>query len=193
MITRELVELAYDAGVIRLVDYSEGFEGIDYHCVDFAVGELRNSFLSRAPINKTVDEFINKYSKDEIVNMLYETFEFFKEEFNEDYMDYDMYIYGNLPRKYKQMNLMHDTARKITELIDGLCKAKCEYRIMDDNYIGLLPIPQLSQDNHGHCLVAGDAYMIITCSNGYKYYINVTADSVLTACSEVFDFIKNKF
>lgn len=90
------------------------------------------------------------------------------------------------------VNQMRFAANKITEIIDATSKAKCEYRVMDDEYIGMLAIPQLSQDNHGHCLFAGDAYMIITCSNGYKYYINVTADSVLAACAEVFNFIQNK-
>lgn len=68
----------------------------------------------------------------------------------------------------------------------------CRFYIMTKAYYDKLSCPQLAADNHGHALVIGDWYVIVTCSNGYKYYINVSHDSVVTMCAEVFDFIKNK-
>lgn len=68
----------------------------------------------------------------------------------------------------------------------------CCFYVMDKAYYGNLAYPQLSADNRGHALVIGDWYVIVTCSNGYKYYINVSGDSVVTMCAETFDFIQNK-
>lgn len=68
----------------------------------------------------------------------------------------------------------------------------CRFYVMDKTYYGNLAYPQLSADNRGHSLVVGDWYVIVTCSNGYKYYVNVSGDSVVTMCAEVFDFIQNK-
>lgn len=84
------------------------------------------------------------------------------------------------------------TAAKIDSLLKTLSKARCEYRIMDAAYIGSLDHPSLASDNHGEPLLIGDAYMVITCANGYKYYINVTADSPYAACAEVFNFIQHR-
>ena len=68
----------------------------------------------------------------------------------------------------------------------------CRFYIMDEAYYGDLAFPQLSADNRGHRLTIGDWYVIVTCSNGHKYYVNVTWDSVVTMCAEVFDFIQCK-
>ncbi len=68
----------------------------------------------------------------------------------------------------------------------------CVFYVMDARYYRNLARPELSADNRGHQLMIGDWYVIVTCSNGYKYYINVTRDSVVTMCAEVFDFIQNK-
>lgn len=84
------------------------------------------------------------------------------------------------------------TASQISSLIDMLSKAKCEYLVMDEAYIASLEYPDLASDNHGDPLCLGDAYMVITCANGYKYYINVTADSPYAACAEVFNFIQHR-
>ena len=83
-------------------------------------------------------------------------------------------------------------AGKISELLGGLSHARCEYLIMDAAHLNSPSLSELSCDNRGNRLIEGDAYMIVTCSNGCKYYINVTADSVLTACAEVFQFIQHK-
>lgn len=68
----------------------------------------------------------------------------------------------------------------------------CAFYIMDKRYYDSLALPQFSADNRGHRLIVGDWYVIVTCANGYKYYINVTADSVVSMCAEVFDFLKHK-
>ena len=88
--------------------------------------------------------------------------------------------------------LMQRVAQQISAILDATSKAKCQYIIMDEAYYGNLAIPQLSQDNRGHQLCVGDAYMVITCANGYMYYVNVSADSALTACAEVFQFVQYK-
>lgn len=66
------------------------------------------------------------------------------------------------------------------------------FYVMDNRYYKNLALPQFSADNRGHQLVVGDWYVIVTCGDGYKYYINVTADSVVTMCAEVFDFLQYK-
>ena len=68
----------------------------------------------------------------------------------------------------------------------------CVFYVMDKRYYENLALPQFSADNRGHQLVVGDWYVIVTCGNGYKYYINVTADSVVSMCAEVFDFLQYK-
>ena len=84
------------------------------------------------------------------------------------------------------------TASQIDSLVNTLSKARCEYLIVDDAYLSTLDHPNLASDNHGEPLLIGDAYMVITCANGYKYYINVTADSPYAACAEVFNFIQHR-
>lgn len=68
----------------------------------------------------------------------------------------------------------------------------CRFYVMDKGYYRNLACPQLSCDNRGHALAVGDWYVIISCSNGYKYYVNVTCDSVVTMCAEVFGFVRHK-
>lgn len=68
----------------------------------------------------------------------------------------------------------------------------CAFYVMDKRYYNDLACPEFSADNRGNQLIIGDWYVIVTCSNGYKYYINVTCDSVITMCAEVFNFIQNK-
>ena len=67
----------------------------------------------------------------------------------------------------------------------------CDFYVMDKTYYDSLN-PELVRDNRGNALVIGDWYVIVTCANGYKYFINVTGDSVMTMCAEVFNFIQYK-
>ena len=92
----------------------------------------------------------------------------------------------------KHTHNLYFAAMQIDTLIQQTSGARCGYRIMDDEYISSLPYPQLVRDNNGNPLIPGDQYMIITCANGYLYYVNITGDSVLTACAEVFQLIQNK-
>ena len=87
---------------------------------------------------------------------------------------------------------MEIATMKIDELLNHQSKAHCEYLVMDEAYMSTLAIPEFARDSRGNPLLIGDQYMVVTCSNGYKYYINVTADSVLAACAEVFNFIQHK-
>ena len=68
----------------------------------------------------------------------------------------------------------------------------CRFYVMDQRYYRNLAYPQLSCDSRGHALAVGDWYVIITCSGGYMYYVNVTYDSVATMCAEVFGFVQHK-
>ena len=92
----------------------------------------------------------------------------------------------------KHTSNLHFAAAQIDELILRTSGARCGYRVMDDEYIAALPYPQLVRDNNGNPLIPGDRYMIITCANGYRYHVNISGDSVLTACAEVFQFISGK-
>ena len=50
----------------------------------------------------------------------------------------------------------------------------------------------LSHDSKGNPIIPGDWYIVVTCDNDYKYVINVTYDSTITMCAEVFNFIQYK-
>ncbi|MBQ7052336.1 MAG: hypothetical protein IJN79_06030 [Clostridia bacterium] len=93
----------------------------------------------------------------------------------------------------KHIQNLHFAAHQIDALIQRTSGAHCRYFVMDDEYLSNLAYPELSRDNNGNRLMAGDQYMIITCANGYLYYVNISGDSVLTACAEVFQLIQNKF
>ena len=84
------------------------------------------------------------------------------------------------------------TAKKIDSLVNAMSKAHCEYLIVSGAYLDTLEHPSLASDNHGEPIRVGDAYMVITCANGHKYYIRVTADSPYTACAEVFNYIQHR-
>jgi len=83
-------------------------------------------------------------------------------------------------------------ASNMTMILEREKGMHCIYYIMDQRYMDSLACPRLSHDNHGAPLMVGVAYVIVTCSNGHKYYICVDGDSVVTMCAEVFDFIQNK-
>ena len=93
----------------------------------------------------------------------------------------------------KHTQNLHFAAHQIDALTQRTSGAHCRYFVMDDEYLSNLAYPELSRDNNGNRLMAGDQYMIITCANGYLYYVNISGDSVLTACAEVFQLIQNKF
>lgn len=88
--------------------------------------------------------------------------------------------------------MMQFAAQSISEIMQRTSGAKCAYLVMDEAYMSSLAMPQYSADNRGHRLMVGDQYMVITCANGYPYYVNVSADSVMAACAEVFSFAQYK-
>lgn len=94
-----------------------------------------------------------------------------------------------IPQNY--LPFMH-AADNMTMILEREKAMRCEFYVMDVRYLNNLAFPQLSADSRGHRLTIGDWYVIVTCSNGHKYYVNVTADSVVTMCAEVFNFIQNK-
>ena len=68
----------------------------------------------------------------------------------------------------------------------------CYLTKMTQDYIDRLDFPELIRDNHGGRLLPGTLYVIVTCPNDYRYYVNVSGDSVLTMCAEVLNFIQGK-
>lgn len=68
----------------------------------------------------------------------------------------------------------------------------CTFYVMDEHYYNNLAYPELSCDSRGNMLIVGDWYVIVRCANGCLYYINVSHDSVVTMCAEVFQFIQYK-
>ena len=85
-----------------------------------------------------------------------------------------------------------EAADQMSLILQHAKNMSCRFYVMDEAYYGDLAFSQLSADNRGQQLTIGDWYVIVTCSNGHKYYVNVTCDSVVTMCAEVFDFIQCK-
>lgn len=189
MITREMVEQAYEEDIIKLID-SPNDDGtvceIGDHWFYFDMIHGEDFFSVSYKEN-----FTTGYILDRIYDAL-ESMRLCPDDYSSEYAYYESYILVWLDPKHKKLTQMRFVAKKISEILDWTSKAKCEYIVMNDDYLSTLALPQLACDSCGHNLIKDDEYMIITCSNGYKYYINVTADSVLAACAEVFNFIQNK-
>lgn len=83
-------------------------------------------------------------------------------------------------------------ARCISLILERQKTMTCRFYVMDEGYLQSLTYPALAVDNHGTPLRVDNWYVIVTRENGYKYYINVTSDSVVTMCAEVFNFIQCK-
>lgn len=189
MITLNMVKKAYEADIIKLID-SPNDDGtvckIGEHWFYFDANHGEDYF------SENYKEF---FATSYIVAKIFDTLDDMRQnprEFGTEYTYYESYILQELNLNNEHLMRMRLAAKKISEILDWTSKAKCEYIIMNDDYLSKLTFPQLACDNHGTPLLKNDAYMIITCSNGYKYYVNVTADSVLTACAEVFNFVQYK-
>lgn len=83
-------------------------------------------------------------------------------------------------------------AQNMSQILSSAKGMTCSFYVMDERYYKNLAYPELSSDNRGNKLIIGDWYVIVRCSNGYLYYINVSHDSIVTMCAEVFSFIQNK-
>lgn len=83
-------------------------------------------------------------------------------------------------------------AQSMNQILSSAKGMTCSFYVMDERYYKNLAYPELSSDNRGNKLIVGDWYVIVRCSNGYLYYINVSHDSIVTMCAEVFGFIQNK-
>lgn len=92
----------------------------------------------------------------------------------------------------KDMERYHFAVSQMSHILTNEKRMACFFIVMDNGYLKSLECPELILDNRGHWLFVGDWYVVIVCHNGYRYYVNVTADSVTTMCAEVFDFIQNK-
>ncbi len=68
----------------------------------------------------------------------------------------------------------------------------CEFYVMDTEGLKELEKHPGIVDSRGNPLMIGDWYVIITCANEHRYYVNVTYDSVTAMCAEVFGFIQHK-
>lgn len=189
MITRKMLKQAYEADIVELINSPNGDGTV---C---RIGEDWFYFDSDHGGNYLAADYEKEFDTEFTLAKIYERLEEMRENpdlFSNEYDYCESYIREHLIPSDANVDLMKIAANKITELLDWIYRAKCEYYIMDDEYLSQLAYPELSHDNHGNRLIKGCAYMIITVSNGYKYYVNVTADSVLTACAEVFNFIQNK-
>jgi hypothetical protein len=69
----------------------------------------------------------------------------------------------------------------------GCCVHKWQWSDFDQ-----FQFPELIHDNHGNQLIPGDLYVIVTCNNDYRYYINITGTSILAACADVLEYIQYK-
>ncbi len=85
-----------------------------------------------------------------------------------------------------------NAARDVSRILEREKHMKCEFIIMNDEYYENLACPEFSKDNRGNVLCVGNWYVIVHCSNGHLYYVNVTCDSVLAMCEEVFFFVQRK-
>lgn len=88
--------------------------------------------------------------------------------------------------------LYQRAAQSMSQILSSAKGMTCSFYVMDERYYKNLAYPELSSDNRGNHLNVGDWYVIVRCSNGYLYYINVSNDSIVTMCAEVFGFIQNK-
>jgi hypothetical protein len=61
----------------------------------------------------------------------------------------------------------------------------CRFMILTQEEYETFEHPEIMHSTRGHNLLVGDWYVVVTCRNGYKYYVNVTADSIITMCIEV--------
>lgn len=185
-----MLKQAYEEGIVKLID-SPNDDGtvceIGEHWFYFDMIHGEDFFSVNYKEN-----FTTNYILDRIYDVL-ESMRFFPDDYGTEYAYYESYMLEHLKASNKKQTQMRLAAKKMSEILDWTSKAKCEYIIMNDDYLSQLAFPQLACDSRGHNLFKGDEYMIITCSNGCKYYVNVTADSVLTACAEVFNFIQYKF
>ena len=81
---------------------------------------------------------------------------------------------------------------QLNALLELLCGAKC--MPVDDVQALMNKYPQKDlRDTQGIKLLPFFAYVVVVAPNGYEYYINVTADSAITACAEVLNFARSKF
>ena len=87
---------------------------------------------------------------------------------------------------------MTTVALQLSNVLNVTSGAHCEYKAMTvTDIVHLLP-HIMHTDNNNYPLRVGREYMIIICPNGYRYYVDVTYDSPLTACAETISFAAKK-
>lgn len=86
----------------------------------------------------------------------------------------------------------HEACQNLSRILYDNKKMTCYLMRMTPEYIAELPHPEIVRDNNGDKLFPGYEYVVVVCENGYKYYVNVSGDSVITMCAEVFNFIQGK-
>ena len=79
-------------------------------------------------------------------------------------------------------NEMRTVCRAIDTVIESK-GAHSTYIVMTDDYFKSFRFPQLLHDTRDNRLLVGDEYIVITCANGYAYYVNITMDSAIAACA----------
>lgn len=83
-------------------------------------------------------------------------------------------------------------AERMDNILRECGDKSCGFFVMDEETMARYEIFDNVRDNRGNRIVVGDWYVVVRCGNGYRYYINVTHDSVITMCAEVFSFLQYK-
>ena len=82
--------------------------------------------------------------------------------------------------------------RNISDILKNNGFKGCNLYQFTDNDLKHYSFPELAIDSNGSRLIPGEWYVFIRCNNDYRYCINVTGLSVLSACAEVLNFIQYK-
>lgn len=182
MITREILEKAYDAGIVRLINSPTNGKAI------VGIGDEWNFLYCNDTYDCTAAEVIKKFSKDYILDGIFEMLETFRDPDDGDrtYEEYEKIIFEGLFPEVKIYNNMRFVADKITEIFTKAGNIKCSYCVVNDDYLSRFESRKIPRDIDGAELERGMSYMYLTCDYGSEAYINVTHDSIPEACMKVF-------
>lgn len=82
--------------------------------------------------------------------------------------------------------------RDISDILKNNGFKGCNLYQMEEAELKRYSFPELAVDSNGSRLIPGEWYVVIRCNNDYRYLVNVTGLSVLSACAEVLTFIQYK-
>lgn len=82
--------------------------------------------------------------------------------------------------------------RDISDILKNNSFKGCNLYQMEEAELKRYSFPELAVDSNDSRLIPGEWYVVIRCNNDYRYLVNVTGLSVLSACAEVLNFIQYK-